>query len=609
MKVALLIIGIILFLGALFFLVRLTRSFIKDPVDKTGNKKFYFRYGGSILALSVGLALLIAALFFFHPEWGTLSAYPSGVYAGETISYPLNISLAICGAFLFAGGMGLLWSLFAIRYYKRAFDEMMKKNLSLIMFLSIPVALIGFFVMMEGLGPYFEYPLINGFCIDGDGFHWTRAGVSYSGFHLAWYGVVILFGVAVCYWICDHRFYQKYHKHGMLDAVVLFGFPAGIIGARVWYVVGNFEREFAGESWTKVFEIWNGGLTILGGAFFGIVVGYIVLRVRHKEVDWRWAIDTILPTILLAQAIGRWGNFFNVEVYGEAVEANGIWSLLPNWIAQQMGYSNNGTSLGVGYIHVPLYLIEGLLNIAGYFLLAYGAKKALRKYLVPGDIAAGYFLWYGVVRLILEPFRDSKFNMGADNAWSICNAIVYIAIGLILIAGFHLHGAYRKKGNPLPLCLSSLVFLIPAFFFPLLNSLNRASSKDGTGVTSSFTGFEVMGKSPLHIAAYCLLIAALVSVILAIALAFFRKDLFKYFLYVGSGLSLLAAAFLLLGKDASGLGDSSSYLTLSYGFVLMALCALGSALMGVTHLLACRNAGKTDIALSDEEKAAMGEQQ
>jgi len=592
MNIALLIIGIILFLLGSGYLIYLTRLFIKDPVDKKGTQRFYLRYGGSVLSLTIGFLLLALSLFLFHSEWQEKSVYTSGVYAGESISFASNLALSLVGSFLFASAMALLWSIFALRYYKRAFDEKVRKKLSLLMFLAIPIAIAGFFLLFEGIGPYLKYPLISGFAIGENGFHWMRAGGASSGLHVAWYGIVILFGVAVSYWVSDHRFYQKYHKHGYLDAVVLFGFPAGIIGARIWYVVGNFEREFAGQSWTKVFEIWNGGLTILGGAFLGIVVGYLVLRLRHRDVDWRWAIDTILPTILLAQAIGRWGNFFNVEVYGDVIKLEGIWRLLPNWIAQQMGYSSGGISLATGYIHVPLYLVEGLLNIGGYFLLAYGLRKGLKKVLVPGDIAASYFLWYGIVRLILEPLRDNKFNMGVDNAWSICNAIVYILIGAVLIIGFHLYDFYQKKEKPLPLLLGAIIFLIPTFFFPLLNSLNVASSKDGSGVTSSYTGFEVIAKSPFHLVTYLLIAIAFISLCLSLLFYLLKKKYFHYFLYGGSALSLLGALFLLLGKKASGIETASTYLTLSYGYVLMALFALGSTLMGATYFFALRNKAK-----------------
>jgi phosphatidylglycerol:prolipoprotein diacylglycerol transferase len=81
----------------------------------------------------------------------------------------------------------------------------------------------------------------------------------------------------------------------------------------------------------------------------------------------------------LAQAIGRWGNFFNSEVYGTTTAYTSGWSWLPNWVLLQMNTNNGGGYLGAGQIHVPLFLVESLLNIAGYFLIVYGVGKGLKK--------------------------------------------------------------------------------------------------------------------------------------------------------------------------------------------------------------------------------------
>ena len=110
-------------------------------------------------------------------------------------------------------------------------------------------------------------------------------------------------------------------------------------------------------------SIWDGGLTILGGAFGGILAGVLFMLLARKWVDIRFAMDTIVPTILLGQAIGRWGNFFNSEVYGQTVALNSGWNWLPGVISGQMGWD-----CAEGMIHVPLFLIESMLNIAGYFL-------------------------------------------------------------------------------------------------------------------------------------------------------------------------------------------------------------------------------------------------
>jgi prolipoprotein diacylglyceryltransferase len=96
-----------------------------------------------------------------------------------------------------------------------------------------------------------------------------------------------------------------------------------------------------------------------------------------------------------------------------------------------MNTNNGGGYLGAGMIHVPLFLVESLLNIAGYFLMVYGVGKGLKKVHRPWRFGRWLFLVVWHRPLIMEPMRDSAFNMGTDNAWSICNSIVYIVLASV----------------------------------------------------------------------------------------------------------------------------------------------------------------------------------
>ena len=323
------------------------------------------------------------------------------------------------------------------------------------------MSVIVFLVFGEGVAPFLKYPLVCVFNINGSGFHWLTADNLGStevqgGLSVRWYGVIILFGALVCLWITDHRFYQKYGKHGIMDTTFVFAFLGGILGARIWYVVGNWEREGFNADFGKIFRIWDGGLTILGGAVGGILVGMTFVLLRRKWVDIRFPFDVVVPTILLGQAIGRWGNFFNCEVYGGIVESSSWW-FLPSWVANQMNYNAAtavyaGTTYSVGplpsgLIHVPLFLIESLINIAGYFIIAYGVPAIWKKHRAPGVLMGFYLLWYGVVRIIMEPLRDGNFNMGTDNMWSVWNSMIYIILGVAVIIGFQV-ADYLLKGKP-----------------------------------------------------------------------------------------------------------------------------------------------------------------
>jgi phosphatidylglycerol:prolipoprotein diacylglycerol transferase len=596
-----LLLGTLAFLGGLGFLVYAVRKFIKDPLSDRLNKKDLISYFAAIGVAALGLALLTLGLFLGHPEWQAKTSYTSGLYAGSSINYAATLALALVGSFFFALAGALLWSAFAIHYWKKKLEAAQKRLFTCLLFGSIPFFAIFFLMAMEGLAPYLYYPLLNGFEFTTSGFQWTTAAdmAHYEGLHIAFYGIIMLFGVCVSYWVCDHQFYKEFHKHGILDNLVIVVFPAGVIGARIWYVVGNYQREFASASFWQMFAVWDGGLTILGGAFAGIVAGFLFLKFRRQYVNIRWAMDVCVPSILLAQAIGRWGNFFNCEVYGKVASLNQGWSWLPSWIAQQMNCNSGGGYLAAGSINIPLFLIEGLLSLLGYFVIVFALGKGLKKYLVKGDLAGFYFLWYGLVRVIMEPSRNAQFNMGTDNAWSICNSLVYIAIGLAVLMALHLHDYYvaKRKASSFPVIAAILLGL--SLISPALSSLT-ASNKDFK--TEVFGGFGLLfgGKAPALLVAYCLLAAAFLLFGIAFLLLKLKKEKPSMAaLWIGIALAVVGSTMFLLGKDWTTLSDTLADLgsvtySLSYGFVLAAIFGLWAAAIGLSLVLSRRDAAKAD---------------
>jgi phosphatidylglycerol:prolipoprotein diacylglycerol transferase len=609
MALTFLILGLLFLAAGLYFFITLLKKFIKDPLVNALDKPAFFRLGGSLIGAALGLSFLGAALLFQHGEWAGITSYTSGLYEGNSISYARNAVFVVLGLFLFALFMGTLWGSFALHFWKTKLIEPQKKIVTRVMYGSIPLALIAFLLWTEGFAPYLVYPLPSGFHFgQSAGLDYTYTSRNDGNLHIAWYGVVILFGVCVSYWVCDHAFYKEFHKHGILDTVTLIAFPAGVIGARIWYVVGNWSREFANRDFQYVFHIWDGGLTILGGAFAGVLVGFLYLKYRLKYVPPRWAIDVCVPSVLLAQAIGRWGNFFNVEVYGKEVALSSGWNWLPSWLASQMNCVNGASShLGVGMINAPLFLIEGMLSIAGYFLLVYGFGKGLKKYLVPGDLAGGYFLWYGIVRIIMEPMRNETFNMGTDNAWSIANSLVYIVLGGGLILFLHLHDYLLKKdAKPILEPILASFFLVLALLFPLIRSLTASSSSNAS--LAVYGGYEIIfSHSPALLTAYLFLILALLACLAQLGALLFKKEkLLPILRYLAIGLSVVASLMFLLGKDwtdlpSTLLQDGVTYTgviySLSYGFVLTALFGLLSAAVAISSLWASHD----KAALSKEQ--------
>ena len=379
-----------------------------------------------------------------------------------------KLAWASFASYFFFTFFSCLWGCFYLRFYRPDTVKSQMKLFKIGLCMSIPIAIFAALFYFEGIAEYLEYPLSSGFVINGNGIHLFNAqnsndSVHAGGLHIAWYGVIIVSGALICYLISDHRMYLKYGRHGILESTLFVAFPAGIIGARIWYVVGNWERDGFNSNFAEVFKIFNGGLTILGGAIFGIVAGALWVIFRRKYVDLRYAADIVVPTILIAQAIGRWGNFFNLEVYGNVVSINQGWEWVPRWIQSQMSMfaragdipigldpsMYNGLQLVEGYMNAPLFLVESLLNLSGFFIIYYFIPFVWRRHRAPGLNVAFYFIWYGTVRIIMEPLRNVNYNMGNDNSWSVVNAAAYIGIGVVVFAAMMILYFYRlKKGLP-----------------------------------------------------------------------------------------------------------------------------------------------------------------
>lgn len=593
----LLIFGLIAICASFFFIIKDTLAFQKNSIRLRLEKKELIRYALYIGASAIGFALLLSSSFVFHPEWQDILTHTMGVYRGESINYVGNLSLVIIGSFFFGGALALFVPTFWIHVFKEKKEEKQAKLVRILYYVSIPLLIFSFWMWSEGLADYMYYPLPNGISITESGFAISTSQNNPGGFHVAFYGVVILIGALLCLFVSDQRMYKRYHKHGLLEIIFIVAFPAGILGARVWYVVGNWSREFAHRDFYHVFEIWNGGLTILGGAFFGILVGALMAKYSKKGLDARWTVDEVVPTVLIGQAVGRWGNFFNNEVYGRPVSVN-YFRWLPTWLVEQMHISTASASsatAGEGMIYVPLFLIECVLSIAGYFIIQYVVGVLLKKWTSQGDRVGCYFLWYGIVRVIMEPFRDVNFNMGTDNAWSICNSLIYILIGVMIIASAHLHDYYtnKKKGDFFPLISASL--LIPTFLFPLLPSLTTSTERDGEGEIVSYFGYDLIfgGKTPLFLVAFILIALAVLLFVATFFVNRQNKKIGNYMMYASGTVSLLGTIFYFVGKNMNSLGDDL-YINLSYGFILSGTFALMALVISVIYILDTRRMSKEE---------------
>ena len=371
-----------------------------------------------------GLLLALASLFMV-------------LYKQYTSKF-IEVVCSIFGPLLAGAGLSFGLGSFVLFYYKLDLDEKQKKVCKFGFPFGFIALFLGLFIFSVGIASYISYPLPNGIST-GDGIIYP--GMSSSGLAVRFYGILIVSGAMLCYGITDHMMYQKYKKHGLIDTLFIIAFIAGIIGARLWYCL-VLEPEYFLSNPVSILFIFDGGLAVQGGALLGIAVGVAYMRIFRKYIDIRYIMDVAIPTILLAQAIGRWGNFFNQEVYGAVTQESSLW-WLPAIVKNNM--------LIKGDYRVPLFYIESCINIAGYFVIRYVIGKALKFKCGLGVQSSCYLIWYGIVRIVLEPFREGYNASTSTNGFgylqSYITAFAMMGIGLAMLTFFLVfHHIRVKKG-------------------------------------------------------------------------------------------------------------------------------------------------------------------
>jgi phosphatidylglycerol:prolipoprotein diacylglycerol transferase len=233
-----------------------------------------------------------------------------------------------------------------------------------------------------------------------------------------WYGLLIGLGAFLGYLLVNHEAKKRGLPKDTFADLLLYAIPAAIIGARLYYVIFRWEH-FADDP-MRIFAIWEGGLAIHGGLIAAIITTIIFTRKRGLSF-WK-VVDIAAPGILVGQAVGRWGNFMNQEVYGGEVSRSFLESLmLPEFIINQM-YIN-------GAYHHPTFLYESLWNVLGIIVLLLLRRVNLRR----GEMFITYAIWYSVGRFIIEGIRtDYLLIFGFLKTAQVVSVLTIIG-GIILI--------------------------------------------------------------------------------------------------------------------------------------------------------------------------------
>ncbi len=223
-----------------------------------------------------------------------------------------------------------------------------------------------------------------------------------GGFEIRWYGILIALGAMLAIIVSYYRSQKHDLKNDDVLDVAIIALPVGIIGARIYYVIFSWNELYRYNP-VQVFNIRGGGLAIHGGLIFGVLAAYLVCR--KKRISFLEVADLILPTVALAQSIGRWGNFFNEEAYGRTT--NLPWALIVN-----------------GQKVHPTFLYESIWCFLLFLFLIYWDNHH-RKF--RGQIACMYGVFYSFERFFVESLRTDSLMIGPFRQAMVLSALVFVA--------------------------------------------------------------------------------------------------------------------------------------------------------------------------------------
>ena len=256
---------------------------------------------------------------------------------------------------------------------------------------------------------------------------------SIFGVSIAWYAVIITFGMicAVAYATMQSK------KIGVtFDDIcdfALWAIPVGIVGARLYFVLTSLEKF---DSFAEVLNIRNGGLAIYGGIIGGAVTVFVVSKV--KKIDFLALADCVAPGVLLAQGIGRWGNFMNGEAFGAETE-----SIFRMGVQNIVSLYTFGTTEMV-YVH-PTFLYESLWNLLGVLLVYLYARYLHKKY--DGELFIMIFGWYGLGRMFIEGLRMDSLYSEIFGLEFRTSQVLAGAIFIVCLA-FYIYFLIKKPTKP-----------------------------------------------------------------------------------------------------------------------------------------------------------------
>ncbi|HDG9356826.1 TPA: prolipoprotein diacylglyceryl transferase [Staphylococcus aureus] len=251
-----------------------------------------------------------------------------------------------------------------------------------------------------------------------------------------WYGIIIAVGILLGYFVAQRALVKAgLHKDTLVD-IIFYSALFGFIAARIYFVI--FQWPYYAENPGEIIKIWHGGIAIHGGLIGGFIAGVIVCKV--KNLNPFQIGDIVAPSIILAQGIGRWGNFMNHEAHGGPVSRAFLEQLhLPNFIIENM-YIN-------GQYYHPTFLYESIWDVAGFIILV-----NIRKHLKLGETFFLYLTWYSFGRFFIEGLRTDSLMLTSNIrvAQLVSILLTLISISLIIYRRIKYNPPLYSKVGALP---------------------------------------------------------------------------------------------------------------------------------------------------------------
>ena len=241
------------------------------------------------------------------------------------------------------------------------------------------------------------------------------ASFSVFGREIYFYGVIIALGFVLGILYCARRAPEFGIRSDDVYDMMIWMIPLSILGARLYFVIFQAEYYFAHPA--EILAVWEGGLAIYGGIISGVLVAFVFCRLRH--ISFLAMLDVMSFGVLIGQALGRWGNFFNREAFGAETE-----------IFCRMGLTApDGTTV---FVH-PTFLYESLWNLLGLIFLIRFSRSGRRRY--NGQIALMYFFWYGLGRSWIEGLRSDSLYLAHTGirASQLLSILIACVSGVILL--------------------------------------------------------------------------------------------------------------------------------------------------------------------------------